>query len=419
MKDGPAGGEAASGRTSSGRHWFISGLGIGQICSWGSLYYSFPLIAEQMGHDLGWSKPELYGAASVGLLVAAVAAYPVGAAIDRGRGRAVMAGGAILGGILLLAWSQVEHLAMFYVLLAGIGLVQSATLYEPAFAVVARRMGAANARSGITALTLWGGFASTVFIPLIQLLLDELGWRGSLVVLGGINLAVCAAVYLAVIRPSADVPHPTHTADAPLPLSGWPAVAWAARRPTFWALAVAFTAYTATFSVFLFHLYPLLLERGLDVATVVATMTVIGPAQVAGRIAIWVFARHTSVRQIGAVTVLGFPVAFTALAVLPPSFALVAGVAALYGAANGIMTIVRGFAVPEMLTREAYGAVNGALTAPATVAKALAPAGAAIIWAAAGSYQSVLLAVIGGSLVMAVAFWLAVLLSPRPQLAKA
>ena len=37
--------------------------------------------------------------------------------------------------------------------------------------------GAGNARRGITALTLWGGFASTVFVPLIQLLIELFGWR--------------------------------------------------------------------------------------------------------------------------------------------------------------------------------------------------------------------------------------------------
>jgi hypothetical protein len=113
----------------SGRALFIVGLGIGQIASWGTLYYSFPLIAERMGQDLGLSKPEVYGAATIGLLIASVTAYPVGAAIDRGYGRAVMALGSALAGLLLL------------VLLALLGLAQAMTLYEPAFAVVARRYG--------------------------------------------------------------------------------------------------------------------------------------------------------------------------------------------------------------------------------------------------------------------------------------
>jgi len=42
---------------------------------------------------------------------------------------------------------------------------------------VVRRYGA-ESRRGITALTLWGGFASTVFVPLTQFLLDRIGWRG-------------------------------------------------------------------------------------------------------------------------------------------------------------------------------------------------------------------------------------------------
>ena len=43
----------------AGRPLFIAGLGLGQIVSWGTLYYSFALIAERMGHDLGLSKPEV------------------------------------------------------------------------------------------------------------------------------------------------------------------------------------------------------------------------------------------------------------------------------------------------------------------------------------------------------------------------
>ncbi|QTL02186.1 MFS transporter [Aquabacter sp. L1I39] len=394
----------------SGRSRFITGLGMGQVCSWGSLYYSFPLIAEAMGRDMGWSKPQMYGAATLGLVLAGLAAYPVGAAIDRGHGRLVMAAGSVCAGLLLLAWSQVEGLAAFYVCVAGIGILQAATLYEPAFAVVARRSGTRGARAGITALTLWGGFASTVFIPLTQALLDGIGWRGALMVLGAINLLLCASLYAGVIDPAAD--HPDQNAVKGASGAGG-VVRQVLRQPAFWALALAFTAYAATFSAFTFHLYPLLVERGFDTRAVVAAMAIIGPAQVAGRIAIWVFAPRASVRLIGCGVVLAFPLALLLLEAGPPSFVLVAGVAALYGGANGIMTIVRGLAVPEMVTREAYGAVNGVLAAPATLSRALAPVGAAALWAWSGSYDAVLLAALGGALVLVAGFWMAALLSAR------
>ncbi len=386
---------------------FITALGIAQICSWGSLYYSFPQIAEAMGGELGWSKPELYGAATLGLALSGLAAYPVGVAIDRGHGRALMGAASILAGLLMLAWSQVESLALFYILFAGIGCLQAATLYEPAFAVVARRYGAGGARRGITALTLWGGFASTVFIPFIQILLDQIGWRGALVTLGFVNIVICGGLYLSAIRPSMDAP-PLHiplpdgaAAGARGPLSR------AARTPVFWALAVFFTGFAATFSAFTFHLYPLLIERGLDTSDAVAAMACIGPAQVAGRIAVWVFASHASVRRIGSLVVALFPLAIGAIALLPPTLLGMAAVAILYGAANGIMTIVRGMAVPEMLSREAYGAINGALAGPSFVARAAAPAGAAALWAATQNYDGVLIAIFAGAALTAIGFWIA------------
>jgi predicted MFS family arabinose efflux permease len=184
-------------------------------------------------------------------------------------------------------------------------------------------------------------------------------------------------------------------------------VRWALRQPAFWGLLVSFTAYYGTFSGLTFHLYPLLLERGLHTSTVVGAIALIGPAQVAGRLAIWVFARDWSVRAIGMVTVLALPASLVLLLLLPSSFASLALFAVLYGAANGVMTIVRGIAVPELLTREAYGAINGALAAPGIVARALAPAAAALLWSTAKSYDAVLVAAVIGSALAAASFWFA------------
>lgn len=396
----------------SGRSLFITGLGVGQICSWGSLYYSFPLIAEAMERDLGWSKPELYGAASLGLALGGLASFPVGAAIDRGFGRLVMALASAAAGLALLAWSQVQGLALFYVLVAAVGMLQAATLYEPAFAVVARRAGTSGARPGITALTLWGGFASTVFIPLIQVLLETVGWRGALMVLGAVNLLLCAPLYGVVIRPAAD--------HAPLQAQGMPlagvatarqVMAKVMRQPAFWALAFAFTAYAAVHSAFSFHLFPLLLERGFDATEAVSALAIIGPAQVVARMGVSMLGPRAPVRVIGSCMMAAFPLALAALAFRPPSFALVAAVAAVYGGANGIMTIVRGLAVPEMVTRHAYGAVNGALAAPGMVARALAPAGAALLWQQSHAYGPVLSAMVAGGVLLTIAFWIAALLS--------
>jgi predicted MFS family arabinose efflux permease len=387
--------------------WFISALGAAQICSWGTLFYGFPLIAEAMRTELGWSKPTLYGAATIGMLLAGLAAYPVGAAIDRGHGRVLMSGASVLAGVLLAAWSQVEELAAFYIVLAVLGCMQAATLYEPAFAVIARRVGPLNARKGITALTLWGGFASTVFIPIIQLLIETQGWRGALLVMAAVNTFVCGGLYFVAIDPSRDAPMRSAEPGASSPAVGRVAVAAAMRRPAYWGLMLAWVSYAFAFSSLTYHFFPLLLERGLDSSGAVAVLAVIGPAQVAGRILVRAFASEAPVRLLGSAVVIVFPLAVVGLSFAPPEVLVIAAVAVIYGAANGIITIVRGMAVPEMVTRNGYGAVNGSLVGPMNIMTALAPLGAALLWQANGGYGTVLAAMFAGSLTLCIGFWLA------------
>jgi predicted MFS family arabinose efflux permease len=396
----------------TGNGWFLSGLGAAQICSWGSLYYSFPLIAEAMEQDLGWPKPALYGAMALGVLLSALLAYPVGAAIDRGKGRYVLAGASVLAGLLLFAWSRIDSLALFYVVVAGIGALQAATLYDPVFAVIARRVGAGNARKGIVTLTLWGGFASTVFVPLIQVLMQAFGWRETLVVLALVNILVCAVLYFRTIDPGLDR-HEMAVHDAAGPSEGQ--VRRALRHPAFWLLAIAFTAYSASMTAFLFHLYPLLKERLFDEVAIGAIIMVIGPAQVAGRLFIMMLSSRASARRLGTVAVALFPLAMALIWAGPSLFPAILLAAALYGAVNGVLTIVRGLAIPEMVSPHAYGALNGILAVPMIIAKALAPLAAAWLWSIGESYDIPMLAIVLSSLVMAAAFWWAAAIGRQPE----
>ncbi len=401
-------GPPPKGGTGRGGWLFLACLGAGQICSWGALYYAFPQIAEQIERDMGWSRAALYGAASAGLALSALVVFPVGRAIDAGRGRIIMAGGSVLAGLLCLAWSAITDLLGLYAVVGLLGAVQAAVLYEAAFAVAARRYGAGEARNAIATLTLFGGFASTVFIPLVEVLVDVWGWRGALLVLGAINFAT-ALLYWIGIDPSRDHVEPARPAGSP-PQADISAVM---RSPVFWGLALAFTAHAGTFTAFTFHMYPMFLELGASPEGVILALALIGPAQVAGRVVMMTLASRRPVAVIGAVVVAVFPVAFTALKLLPATTLLICCVAIAYGAANGVLTIVRGASVPELLSRTSYGAVMGAMSIPSTIARALAPLGAAMLWSADRSYQPVLTGIVAGAIVLAASFWLAALLARR------
>jgi len=395
----------------------ITALGVGQICAWGSLYYSFPLIAEAMMVELGWSKTDVYGAATIGLVLAGFLAYPVGVAVDKGYGRVIMAGASLLAALLLALWSQVDSLLGFYLLIAGIGALQAAALYEPAFAVIARRVGAGRARSEITAITLWGGFASTLFIPLVQFLLDHLGWRDALLVLALINGLICTTAYFGFIRPEKDALHFTQPDLNKLQATDRQEVRAALYKPVFWLLMLALTAYAGTFSAFTFHMYPLLLENGLSTSNVVWAIATIGPAQVAGRILISIFGSGLSMRRIGSFVVAVFPLVFIVLALRPTSMWIITTMCIVYGASNGIFTIVRGLVVPEMLSRRAYGAINGLLTFPSTLARAFAPLVIAWLWSSTLSYGVAAWAIVASATALTFSFWLAAWIK-QPVLAR-
>lgn len=385
---------------------FLWGLATAQVVSWGSIYYSFSLFVVPMEAELGWTRTEINGALSSGLLISGFAAYPVGAWIDRHGGRALMTLGSALATVLLAAWSAIESLALLYVIWIGLGLALAATLYEPVFAVLTRTF-PETYRARITALTLIGGFASTVFIPLTQLFISEFGWRNALLALAVCNAAICVPLHAFLLR--GEPGHTTRAAGS----GGDSARAEenilrrALRHPAFWGLAVCFTAYYAAFSALTFHIIPLLAERAVPIATIVAAVAVVGPAQVAGRLVLFAARGRLSSSFAGRLATLMFPLSVAFLIAFPSSLAALFVFAACYGAANGIMTIVRGTAVPDLMWREGYGAINGALTLPSNVARAIAPFVAALIWKAGSNYDAVLWSILAAGFAAALAFWYA------------
>jgi predicted MFS family arabinose efflux permease len=387
------------------RSWtMVWALAAAQLVSWGVLYYGFSLFVVPMESELGWSRTALNGALSLGLLAAGLFAYPVGTWIDGHGGRWLMTAGSALGVAMLIAWSQVTDIVVFHLLWIGIGIAMAATLYEPAF-VVLTRMFFRSFRTKITLVTLVGGLASTVFIPLTQVLIDALGWREALLVLAAIVGLVCLPVHALMLRDAKAV-QPDDRTDAPRIL-GREAVRRAMRTHVFWGLMVCFIAYYATFSALAFHLVPMLTDRNFDPAVIVGALAVIGPCQVAGRVLLLALGRHARTASVGRVVMFAFPLAALILLFAPQSLTGLFAFAALYGVANGIMTIVRGTAVPDLLWREGYGAINGALSLPATVAKAASPFAAALLWSWSGGYNAVLWAIVAGGTVAVIAFWVA------------
>ena len=392
--------------------WMLS---VGQLISWGLVYYTFPLFVAPMSEELGWSRSAMFGALSAGLAVAGLCSIPVGAWIDRGRGRVLMTGGSVLAALLLALWSTVHSLPVFYALWLGLGACQAVILYEPAFAIITRIYGP-RYRQAILLITFIGGLASTFGIPFAQLLIERMGWRPTLLVMAAVNLGVgllihglfipgprVKAVPIAEVKPSTE--GAAKTKKSPL--------AAAVRVPAFWGLVVAFAGYGLAFSAMSFHLIPLLDDRGVPIGVVMAIIALIGPMQVVGRVLLMVGQRHITAIQLGALIYFAFPVSMAMLAAgIKDVYGLIL-FAIIYGVANGLVTILRGMAVPEFIGPEGYGVVSGALTMPTNMMRAAGPLLASLAWGAFGGYTPVLWGLAGIMLVAAAGFSAAALLSKK------
>lgn len=389
--------------------WMLS---LGQLISWGLVYYTFPLFVVPMTQELGWSRSGMFGALSAGLMVAGLCSIPVGAWIDRGQGRKLMTGGSLLAAALMLLWARIDSLPVFYAMWIGLGACQAVLLYEPAFAVITRVYGP-RYKQAILLMTFLGGLASTFGIPFTQFLIERIGWRESLVVLAAINVAVAALHWLFVPGPQ-EKPVPIGEAKPPAEgMTKKSPLATAVRVPAFWGLVVAFAGYGLAFSAMSFHLIPLLDDRGVPTAVVMAIIALIGPMQVVGRVLLMVGQRHITTIQLGAGIYFAFPISMAMLALgISDVYGLIL-FAIIYGVANGLITILRGMAVPEFIGPEGYGVVSGALTMPTNIMRAAGPVLASLAWAAFGGYTPVLWGLAGIMLVAALGFTAAAVLSAR------
>jgi predicted MFS family arabinose efflux permease len=369
-------------------------LGATQCINWGVLYYAYGVLLLPMQRDLGASQPAVAGAFSVALLMSALAAPTVGRRCDRGTALPLMRTGALAAAVLLCILAVLPHLATLYLVWAGLGLCMAAALYEPAFASVGRSI--TNPRDRLRALsivTVFGGLASTVFLPLTAFLLDRWSWRWTVAALG-LFMAASAGITsaLSIRRPAG---HGSAASDAPRH-DGRPAsTARLSAMGTAFALASfiggAFTSTAVTAFI----------DRGLTAPRAALMLGAFGVMQLPGR-----FLLMTGLLEnppLLAAASLTLQAAGLVLLVAAPLSFIVVGVA-LFAVGNGVMTLVRPHLVQSTFATAHAGAHNGAIARAQQFARAAGPFGATVIASGVG-YRAMLALLAVGSSALAAWWW--------------
>jgi hypothetical protein len=345
---------------------FITALGIAQIISWGSLFYAIGVLGSAMRRDIGVSELFLFTTFTLSLLVSGTLAPRVGRLIDGRGGRFVLSVGSVLGAAAMLTLALAHHAA---VMVAGwliAGAAMAFCLYDPAFATLGQHTGN-RYRRAVTLLTLFGGFASTVFWPLSHLLMEAWGWRATLAIYAGLHAFVCLPIHrFFVPRRFKALPHEGVASEPERsPALGDPRLAW---------LTASFAAATFVFGVIAVHLISLLTTAGLTPAQAVTVSMLVGPMQVAGRVIELGFSGRVRAVTVGLVAFSLMLAALVALIAVDGFGAAALLFVVAYGCGNGVLTIVKGTAPAELFGRTGFGSLLGYLSRAGLYAKALAPA---------------------------------------------
>jgi hypothetical protein len=136
-------------------------------------------------------------------------------------------------------------------------------------------------------------------------------------------------------------------------------------------LAAAFAINTFFMSAFSVHIVGLLEQIGLVAAAAVVAGALIGPSQVAARLAEFVFARRRHPIEVAIATMALMPATFLLLAFGGADVAIAFAIG--YGASQGLLTIVRGTVPLALFGASGFAIVLGRLAAPVLVAQAIAP----------------------------------------------
>lgn len=301
------------------------------------LWYSYSVFLVALLKEFGWSRSVTAGAFSVFALVHAAVGPFFGPVAERiGPRRAILAGGGILalGLVLAAEITQPWQLYVSFGFIAAIGIGFSG--YVPLIILIRgwfpSRIGTATgiATAGIS-------MGITILVPMCQVLIDSVGWRWALRILGiaVVGWLFPATLWLLREHPSARAlgPSPPTVADGRVCAPYW-TLGRAVQSWRFWGLCLVLFTSNSAVTLFMIHQVAYLVDHGVPAIVAATVGGIVGLTSIAGK-AGWGYLMDRTLREmVFTMASLSFALAIGALvlagtyplSVLPYVYAVVLGI---------------------------------------------------------------------------------------------
>ena len=354
--------------------WIVLVTGLIHLWGAGTFFYSFTAFFNPVVEEFGWSYTATSFAASIRSIEGGIASPLVGLASDRFGARRLLLLGSILTGLGFVLLSRISSLLSFYLLFLFLSVGSSLLFPVPGWTAVAnwfiKKRGTAI---GIlsSAIGLGGGL-----IYAVNALIDQYGWRTTLIIIGIGMWAICIPLSLVVrhhpesygLSPDGESWKKPANNTSQKTLDNLTEVAEdfslreAMKTRAFWGISLAVTVSAASVHAVMVHVMPYLIsvDFSRDKASLVASLLVF--VSIAGRFGLGWLSNRIDNRHL-----LAFGLALQALGLLclagTRNLLWAALFIAFFGPGYGGVITLRLTLQAEYFGRRAFGAIQGSFMA--------------------------------------------------------
>jgi OFA family oxalate/formate antiporter-like MFS transporter len=274
--------------------WVVVGCAFTILCIAYGIQFTFGVFMPFISADTGWDRGSLSLPYSLYVFVYSALGVVSGRLTDRMGPRIVLTGGGCLLGAGVMLMSRVHALWHLYIVLGLVAASGMSAAYVPCNATIVRWF---TRRRGLALSIASSGasFGMFIFPPLATTLIAAYGWRRTYLTLGLLALfgLISCATFVRDpekmgLGPDGQPPQEDAQSDSAridLMFEDW-TLAEAKRSTAFWLLNIIFTFTWLVVFMPMVHIVPFAVDLGISHFLAAMTISVIGFAGFAGRLAI-------------------------------------------------------------------------------------------------------------------------------------
>jgi sugar phosphate permease len=360
----------------------------------GTFFYGFGALFNPIVGEFGWSRASVSFAFSLRSEVGGIAAPVVGFMVDRVGSRVLMSVGVVIVAIGFVLLSRIESLWMFYGAVIVIAIGMSACAGPVGMVAIAHWFKRRRGRA--LALMTVGAGTSGIMVLVLALLIDQFGWRDSLLIMAALQLAICLPLALSVrsrpedmgLRPDGDAwDSPEDAANPPVVVHEGFTVAEAVRSPSFWKLSTAIMLTNLGSLAIIVHQIPFLTSQvAVSESFAAATVTAMTLLSLLGRLGLGQLADVMDKRRVLAISLGITALSLLLMATVHEPWQLLYALPVFALGFGGVIPVRPAFQA-EYFGMRAFGAIQGLVFTIATLGALFGPVFAGWMYDQTDSYR--------------------------------